>query len=86
LQKTDEFLLANFKVNKYDKEYQFWKREPLNVELISPAVFAQKLEYIHFNPVRAGICKYPEEYRYSSALFYHTGKDDFNMLTHYAGN
>lgn len=86
LQKTDEILLTNFKVNKHDREYQFWKREPLHVELISPAVFAQKLEYIHNNPVRAGICKYPEEYKYSSALFYHNGKDDFNMLEHYSGN
>jgi hypothetical protein len=38
------------------------------------------LEYIHYNPVQAGICNAPEEYYYSSANFYHSGKDDFNML------
>jgi putative transposase len=86
LQKNDETLLANFKVNKHDREYQFWKREPLNVELITPAVFAQKLDYIHYNAVRAGICKYPEEYKYSSALFYYSSKDEFKMVTHYSGN
>jgi REP element-mobilizing transposase RayT len=62
--------LASFKVNKYDREYQFWKREPLGIELISPAVFEQKLNYIHCNPVRAGLCINPEDYYYSSAAFY----------------
>ncbi len=30
----------------------------------------QKLEYIHNNPVRAGIVEKPEEYRYSGAKDY----------------
>lgn len=42
----------------------------------------QKLEYIYGNPVKASLCKYPEEYYFSSAKFYETGIDDFNMLTH----
>ena len=42
--------LAFFKVNKYDRDYQIWKREPLSIELISPAVFEQKIDYIHYNP------------------------------------
>lgn len=86
LQKTNTILLETFKVNKCDREYQFWKREALNIELISSAVFNQKLEYIHYNPVKAGLCNYPEEYYYSSAKFYYTGMDDFKMLTHYSGN
>ena len=28
-------MLANFKVNKYDRDYQIWKREPLSIELIT---------------------------------------------------
>jgi hypothetical protein len=32
--------------------------------------FLQKLRFIHENAVRAGMCKMPEEYKYSSALFY----------------
>ena len=47
--KNKSDMLAGFKVNKYDREYQIWKREPLSVELITEAVFIQKLEYI---PVR----------------------------------
>jgi len=78
--------LESFKVNKYDREYQFWKRVPLGIELISPAVFEQKLNYIHDNPVKAGLCVNPEEYHYSSARFYYDGTDNFKMLSHYAGN
>jgi hypothetical protein len=44
--------------------------------------FCKKLEYIHWNPVKAGLCRLPEEYYYSSAGFYHTGIDNFGILTH----
>ena len=62
------------------------KREPLGIELISPAVFEQKLNYIHYNRVRAGLCINAEDYYYSSARFYYEGVDSFRMLTHYSGN
>ena len=78
-------LLARCQVHKIDREYQIWKREPLSIELSSEKVFFQKLEYIHYNPVKGGICSFPGEYRFSSAKFYETGVDDFNMLTHYMG-
>ncbi len=71
--------LADFKVNKYDHEYQIWKREPLSIELITPAVFTQKLDYIHYNLVRAGLCSNPEDYYYSSARFYYDGTDNFEI-------
>ena len=86
LMKNDMEVLNSFKVNKYDREYQIWKREPLGIELISAAVFEQKLNYIHYNPVRAGLSINPEEYHYSSAKFYYDGTDSFGMLTHYSGN
>jgi len=84
--KNDEDTLAEFKVSKYDREYQLWKREPLSSELITAPVFNQKLEYIHYNPVRAGLCEKPEDYYYSSAKFYHDDSDCFHMLTHFSGN
>ena len=85
--KTDASdLLAEFKVNKYDRDHQIWKRGALSIELVTPAVYFQKLEYIHENPVRAGICKYAEDYHYSSAKFYDDGVDNFEMLTHFTGN
>jgi len=86
LSKSDATYLNEFKVNKYDRKYQFWKREALSIELISPAVSDQKLEYIHNNPVIAGLCNFPEEYLYSSAEFYHSGTDRFGIITHYIGD
>ena len=79
-------LLEAFKVNKYSRAYQFWKREALSIELRTPAVFDQKQEYIHYNPVKAGLCIYPEDYYYSSAKFYYDGTDSFGILNRYRGN
>lgn len=79
-------ILDMFKVNKYDREYQIWKREPLSIELLNESMFKQKLEYIHHNPVKAGLCTVPEEYYYSSARFYVDGINSFGMLKHYSGN
>ena len=83
---NNENALDSFKVNKYDREYQLWKREPLSIELISQDLFNQKLEYIHYNPVSAGLCEKPEDYYYSSAKFYYDGTNSFEMLTHFSGN
>ena len=66
LAENNKETLASFKVNKYDREYQFWKRNPLGIELISQAVFEQKLNYIHLNPVKAGLCKDPSGWKFSS--------------------
>ena len=86
MMKNEIELLASLKVNKYDREYQIWKREPLGIPLLNEAMFIQKLNYIHYNPVRAGLCELPENYHYSSSRFYLDGNDSFNMLTHYTGN
>ncbi len=76
-------VLAHFKVDAKDREYQIWERNALSVELRRHWVFIQKLEYIHWNPVKAEICNLPEEYKYSSALFYESGIDNWGFLTNY---
>ena len=81
LQKSNTELLKEYKVDKRDREYQFWKRDALSIELYTDKVFQQKLNYIHNNPVKAGMCKFPEEYKYSSANFYNGGNDEFEILT-----
>jgi REP element-mobilizing transposase RayT len=85
LQKNNPTLLETFKVDAKDRIYQIWERNPLTVDLFSPKVFYQKIDYVHYNPVRAGLCLNAEDYYYSSAKFYATGIDEFNMLTHYDG-
>jgi len=74
--------LVNYKVNAKDRKYQFWERNPLSVEIWSEKVLLQKLKYIHENPVRAGLCRYPDDYKYSSAMLYKFGKDNWGFLTH----
>jgi len=86
LEKSDRESLAGFKVNNHDRDYQVWKRESLSIELRTAAVFEQKMNYIHYNPVKAGLCGNPEDYYYSSASYYITGTDSFKILTHYSGN
>lgn len=54
LTKNNTEALAKHKVNKYDRQYQFWKREALSIELISPAVFEQKINYIPVRTASAG--------------------------------
>ena len=71
--------LKEFLVNAKDRKYQFWERNPLSVEIWSEKGLLQKLKYIHENPVRAGICKYPDDYKYSSVLLYKFGKDNWGF-------
>jgi putative transposase len=81
LQQTNKELLEQFKVEAKDRMYQFWERNSLSFELRSSKVFNQKIEYIHYNPVKALLCISPEDYYYSSTKFYTTGVDDFGMLS-----
>jgi putative transposase len=78
-------LLQELYVGSKDRKHQVWERDPLSIPLISENFFMQKLEYIHKNPVAAGICRYPEEYTYSSAAFYYKGASDYDFLVHYDG-
>ena len=77
----DRVGLENYKVKAADREYQFWERNPLSIELYSEKMFMQKLNYLHKNPVKAGLCLYPEDYHYSSASFYETGVDEWGILS-----
>ena len=47
--------------------FQFWRQDNQPKECYSPAFTVQKLNYIHNNPVEAGIVDKAEEYVYSSA-------------------
>ena len=70
LRNNHQEVLEIFKVKASDRKYQIWERNPLSVSLWSQPVFKQKVDYIHSNPVVAGLCQFPEEYKYSFASFY----------------
>ena len=69
-----EWMLNQFefaaKKHSRNQSYQFWTHENHAIELLKPNFIAQKLDYIHHNPVKAGIVLNPEDYLYSSARNY----------------
>ena len=77
--------LNQFVVNAKDRKYQFWERNSLSIDLWSPDIFIQKLNYIHNNPLQDKwqLAKLPEDYKYSSAKFYESGYGEFNLVTHH---
>ena len=72
-------------VGAKDRKYQFWERNPLSVPLYSQKVVEQKINYIHGNPIKPkwNFAAEPQDYKYSSAGFYYTGKDEFGFLENY---
>ena len=69
-----EFLLTLFeragKENNHNTHYQFWQQHNHPIELGTNEMIDQRLDYIHNNPVEAGIVLSPEHYLYSSAVNY----------------
>jgi len=47
--------------------------------LTSPRAVHNEIEYVHYNPVRRGLCTQPEDWRYSSAAFW-AGRADVPLL------
>jgi hypothetical protein len=58
------------KSNRHNTNIQFWQRHNHPVELSTNEIIQQRLDYIHNNPVEAGIVLSPEDDLYSSALNY----------------
>jgi putative transposase len=57
-----------------DREHQFWQSDNHPIALWSQEVIWQKLDYIHLNPVRAGMVSKPQDYVYSSAGDYYENR------------
>ena len=65
--------LAKLKLNSPQKrahQYALWLKEFFPVELWSLKFIQQKLQYIHNNPVRAGLCAHPADWKWSSYRAY----------------
>jgi putative transposase len=56
--------------NPANKDFQLWQNDNHPIELFSSELMSQKLDYIHNNPVRAGLVSNPEDWIYSSASNY----------------
>jgi REP element-mobilizing transposase RayT len=81
-QNSSEFLHAFEKARKENRAqnsstYQVWQ-EGSHPEAIFTEKFAQqKIDYIHMNPVRAGLVDAAVEWPYSSAKAYYSGEETF---------
>jgi REP-associated tyrosine transposase len=59
--------ISSLKINRLRKtkgsrwQHQFWDRFVRH-----PKEFTERLEYMHYNPVRRGLAIYPEQWRWSS--------------------
>ncbi len=62
------------KFNNRIKDYKVWQDGYHGIACDRPDILLQKLDYIHNNPVAAGIVSVPEHYLYSSAINYAGGK------------
>lgn len=56
--------------HKHDRQYQFWQEGSHAEMVFSEAMMREKLDYIHYNPVKRGYVEAPEYWRYSSARNY----------------
>ena len=75
-------ILESYAVTAHNKQYEFWQRDSLAIQLYSREVMLQKLHYIHLNPTagRWQLVGAPCDYHYSSARFYEMNEVNFNFL------
>lgn len=74
----EDWMLYRFAYSgKYDpkiKNYRFWQEGNFPRECTSMNFLRQKIDYSHYNPVRAEMVAEPHHYMYSSAIDYAGGK------------
>ncbi len=58
------------KKSSSNKNFKVWRHENHPVALVTNSMVDERINYIHQNPVRAGICYTAEDYKYSSAGAY----------------
>ena len=56
--------------HKSDRDYQLWQEGSNPKQIINEKMMIQKIEYIHYNPVKRGYIEDPVHWRYSSARNY----------------
>ncbi len=85
LEKRDRSLILDKlhfakKLHKKQSKYQVWQEGVHPKQIDSDVMMEKVLDYIHFNPVKAGFVNNPEHWRYSSAIDY-AGKEGLVSVT-----
>ena len=68
------------KYNNRIQDYKVWQDGYHGIECNTAKILLQKLDYIHDNPVLAGIVEEPQHYIYSSASSYTGGKGIIDVI------
>jgi REP element-mobilizing transposase RayT len=76
--------LGRYESTQGDRIYHFWERRAYKSIMPNRQVVEQKLDYIHNNPMKAGLCENSIDYEYSSARYYELNEDNWGFITHYA--
>jgi len=75
-QDNKEWLLSQLafykKRYKTESDYHVWQEGIHPQVILNPEILIQKIEYIHYNPVRRGLVDDPRHWRYSSFRNYST--------------
>ncbi|EPR66180.1 transposase [Cyclobacterium qasimii M12-11B] len=58
------------KRNANNEKFQFWQQSNHPIEISNAKMLKQRLDYLHQNPVEAGLVALPEHFQYSSAIDY----------------
>ena len=76
--------LENYRSTQRDRLYHFWERRPYKATMYNKKVARQKIDYMHYNPVKAGLCESPMDYKFSSARYYELNEDNWGFIQNYA--
>ncbi len=71
-----ERMLERLYLNVANRNYAVWMTRSAVIDLVSSEFMIQKTGYIHNNPVRAGLCKHPKDWRWSSYRGLHPANRD----------
>ena len=65
---------------KRNHRYSLWQHDSDVFSIVSESTFMQKVNYVHQNPVRAGLVERAEDYRWSSARFWKNSPNEDEPL------
>ena len=73
------------KLKMFEKErgykYSVWEHHADTFLVTSESMFREKVNYIHFNPVKAGLVEHPDDYLYSSSRIWNGRELDNEPLS-----
>jgi REP element-mobilizing transposase RayT len=75
-------LLAYYKKRHKTQSYhQVWQEGFHPKQIVDDDILTQKIDYIHLNPVKAGLVEQPDFWQHSSAGYYCDGQESKVRIT-----